>query len=230
MASESMHPVRLEAELEPGLSRWLWLVKWLLVIPHLIVLVFLGFAFVLLTLLAFVAVLFSGRYPRWIFDFNVGVLRWAWRVAYYSYAGLGTDRYPPFTLGEVPDYPARLELDYPERQRRGLPLIGRWLLGIPQYVIAGIFTGGGLEGRTSGAVPNALGPGLIGVLVAVAAIVLLFRGFYLRSIFELVLGLDRWVLRVVAYVAFLSPEYPPFRVDAGGQEPGATVPSAPSSA
>jgi|GraSoiStandDraft_4_1057263.scaffolds.fasta_scaffold432716_2 Domain of unknown function (DUF4389) len=206
------YPVRLEGDPTEPLSRWLWLVKWLLLIPHYICLIFLFVTLVLTTIAAFFVLLFTGRYPRGLFDWNVGVLRWAWRVAFYGYSALGTDRYPPFTMGEAPDYPARLEIDYPEQQRRGLPLIGWWLLGIPQYVIAGLLSGGGVGwGRYGG--------GVVGVLILVVALLLLFKNRYPRDVFDVMMAFNRWVVRVGTYALLMTPQYPPFRLDPGATEP-----------
>jgi hypothetical protein len=210
------YPVRLEGDLQPGLSRWLWLLKWFLLIPHLIVLGLLWFAFVVLTVVAFMTQLRGGRYPRQIFDFNLGVLRWTWRVNFYGYGALGTDRYPPFTLGPAPDYPARLEIDYPEEQATGQQLLSAWLAGIPQYVIAGILGGGA---GVAWAAEHSIFTGLIGILVLVAAVSLAVDGTYPRTLFEYVIGFNRWVIRVVAYGALMTTAYPPFLLDKGEREP-----------
>jgi hypothetical protein len=225
------YPVLIEGRLDPELSRWLWLVKWLLAIPHYIVLVFLWIAFFVLTIVAFFAILFTGRYPKGIFDFNVGVLRWTWRVGFYSYAALGTDRYPPFTLDEAPDYPATLGVAYPEKLSRGLVLVKWWLLAIPHYMLVGIFLGGGsyaaskAEGWAWGV---GFEGGLIGVLVLFAGVALLFTTRYPRGIFDFAVGLDRWVARVAAYAGLMTDRYPPFRLDQGAKDTTGLAPEIPS--
>src|SRR5690348_5768057 len=143
MPSQISGPVAVAGMLEPRLSRGLWLVKWLLVVPHAVILFFLWVAAAVLTVVAWFAILVTGRYPRSVFDFNLGVLRWSWRVWFYTYGALGTDRYPPFTLGPAPDYPATLHIAYPERLSRGLVLVKSWLLAIPHYLVVGFFLGAG---------------------------------------------------------------------------------------
>ena len=228
--SATAYPVRVDAKLDAPLSRWLWLAKWLLAIPHYIVLAFLWLAFVVLSAVAFVAILFTGRYPRAIFDFNVGVLRWTWRVQYYAYGALGTDRYPPFTLQDDPSYPARLAIDYPGRLSRGLVLVKWWLLAIPHYFIVGLFAGGGwfAASRLGDQHFNWAGGGLIGLMVLIAAVILAATGRYPDSIFGFVLGMNRWVLRVAAYACLMTDQYPPFRLDTGGSDPSAMIMTGPA--
>lgn len=225
------YPVRVEGAVEPSGSRALWLVKWLLLIPHIIVLVFLWIGFAVASLIAFFAILITGRYPRALFGYSVGVLRWSWRVHYYGYGALGTDRYPPFTLADVADYPAHYEVPYPERLSRGLVLVKWWLLAVPHYLVLGTFIGGGLwvgARGEDGFRDGGGGPGLIGILVLISAIALLFTGRYPRSIYDLVLGLDRWALRVAAYAGLMRDEYPPFRLDMGGPDPASDAVDRPS--
>jgi hypothetical protein len=217
------YPARLNGRLDSELSRALWLVKWILVIPHLIVLFFLWVGFSVSTVVAGFAILFTGRYPRAIFNYNVGVLRWNWRVGFYAYSALGTDRYPPFTLAAT-GYPADLEVDYPERLSHGLVLVKWWLLVLPHLFILAIITGGTWSWTRSEATPWARatdsGFSLLGLLVVIAAVILLFSGRYRRGLFDLILGLNRWFYRVVVYAALMRDEYPPFRLDQGPIDPG----------
>lgn len=201
------YPVVVRARLDTQLGRWRWLVKWFLALPHLVALAFLWIAFVVLTVVAGVSIAFTGRYPRGIFDFNVGVMRWTWRVQFYAFT-LGTDRYPPFSLDADPDYPAELDVPYPEGLSRGLVWVKWWLLALPHYLVVALFAGGAQ-----------IGGGLIAVLVLIAAVTLAVTRRYPASIFDFVMGMHRWCWRVAAYAALMRDEYPPFRLDTGPDEP-----------
>ena len=219
---QAPYPVCLTGELDPQLSRWMWLVKWFLAIPHYVVLAFLWIGFLVTTVIAGFAILFTGRYPRSLFDFNVGVLRWSWRVGFYALAAIGTDRYPPFTLART-DYPADFDVAYPERLSHGLVLV-KWLLAIPQLIIVGLFTANipfwwtTRNDWSSG--ESVAGISFLELLVIIVGFFLLITQQYPRALFDLLVGLNRWVYRVTAYVALMRDEYPPFRLDQGPHEPG----------
>jgi hypothetical protein len=216
----AVYPARLTGELEP-VSRWLWLAKWVLLIPHLLVLALLWPVLVVTTIVAGFAILITGRYPRPLFDFSVGVLRWTWRVGFYGYSALGTDRYPPFTLART-DYPADFDVAYPEHLSRGLVLVKSWLLAIPHLIIIGLLTAPwywAANWSSADTGRNTAGVSLLGVLVLVAGLALLFTRRYPGRLFDLIMGINRWVYRVITYVALLRDEYPPFRLDQGPHEP-----------
>ena len=197
------YPVSIRGELTVPPGSGLWLIKWLLAIPHFFILCFLWIGFVVAWVIALFAIVFTSKYPRGLFDYNVGVLRWMWRVGFYSYEALGTDKYPPFSLKPDDDYPADLEIEYPERLSRGLVLVKWWLLAIPHYIVTSLFQGGGgQESRV----------GLTFILAIFGAIAVMFKGKYPEDIFKLVVGTNRWSYRVVAYATLMTDKYPPFRL------------------
>ena len=185
----------------------------------------------MVTVIAFFAILFTGKYPRGLFDFNVGVLRWRWRVLFYAVFALGTDKYPPFSLKPNVEYPAELEIDYPERLHRGLVLIKWWLLAIPHYLILIAFYGGVrfFDSNDAGGWGGGyLWVPLIPVLLLIAMVALLFTARYPKGLYDLVIGINRWAIRVRAYSSLMRDEYPPFRLDMGPREP--EPPAAPETA
>lgn len=214
-AGTENYPARIVGQLDPDLSRWKWLFKWLLAIPHYIVLCVLWLAFLVVTLAAGVAILFTGRYPASLFQFSVGVLRWNWRVSFYAYGVLGTDRYPPFTLARS-NYPAEFDVAYPQHLSHWQVLVKSWLFALPQLLIVGALTGG-----VWGASPDdsRAGISLLGLLVLIAAVILLFTGVYRVGLFNLLMGINRWVYRTVVYAALMRDDYPPFRLDQGPFDP-----------
>jgi len=195
------YPVSVKGELSHPPSPALWLIKWFLLIPHYVILAFLWIAYIFVAVIAFFAILFTGRFPRSLFDFNVGVLRWTWRVNFYGYNVLGTDRYPPFSLRSE-DYPADLKVEYPESLSRGLVLVKWWLLAVPHYLVVGILTGGFGASRA----------GLATLLALYGAIARMFGGKYPEDLFKTVVGFNRWALRVAAYAGLMTDQYPPFRL------------------
>jgi len=200
---KTLYPVSIRGELTEPLSRGWWLLKWLLGIPHYIILAFLWIAFVVVCIIAFFAILFTSKYPKGLFNFNLGVLRWTWRVGFYGYSALGTDKYPPFSLKPDDGYPADLMIEYPEKLSRGLVLVKWWLLAIPHYIVVAFLQGG---------MGNGSGGGLCSILAIFAAVALLFTGKYPNDIFKLVVGMNRWTYRVAAYVSLMTDQYPPFRL------------------
>jgi hypothetical protein len=184
-----VYPARFEITYPPELNRWLPLVKWLLVIPHLFVLTFLGIGAFFVAIYAFFAVLFTGRWPRGAFDYLVGTFRWAYRAVAYFH--LMVDDYPPFTLADVPSYPLRLNIEYPERIANWRPLV-QWLLAIPYLIVAGVLYW------------------LTGVLTIVAFFTVLFTKRIPRELFDLMVPGMRWQLRGNSYAYFMTDRYPPF--------------------
>ncbi len=214
------YPARLDGHLEEPLNRWLWLVKWALLVPHFLCLIGLWIAFSVLTVVAGISILFTARYPKSIFNFNVGVIRWTWRVEFYGLSAFGTDRYPPFSLKPDATYPADFDVEYPARLSRGLVLVKWWLLAIPQYFVVALLVGG-LGFNANGPWRIAGGGGLIALLALAGAVVLAVTGSYPRQLFDVTMGLNRWCYRVLVYAALMRDEYPPFRYDGGGSDPGA---------
>jgi hypothetical protein len=184
------YPVVLDVRHEVEYNRWLPLVKWLLVIPHFFVLGVVAIGALFAAAAAWFAVLFTGRYPRGIFDFLVGFQRWANRVGAYLY--LMTDRYPAFSLGPAEGDPVHFEIEYPEAGiDRWRPLL-HWLMVIPYAIVAGILAY------------------VLMLISVVAFFTILFTKRFPRELFNVAVICLRWNARSNAYYWFMTERYPPF--------------------
>jgi hypothetical protein len=187
-AAESTYPLVFDVEYPERLSRWLIFVKWLLVVPHLIILYALIAVAEIITVIAWFAILFTGRYPKGLFVFVVGIYRWYYNVL--AYAALLRDDYPPFSLS-AGQYPVTYDVEYPERLSR-LLIFFKWLLVLPNLIVLA----------------------LVGIAWYVTLIIawfaILFTGRYPEGLFRFAVGTIRWSARVNAYVLLLRDEYPPF--------------------
>lgn len=182
------YPVRYDVQYQEKHSRLLLFFRWLLAIPHFLILYALGVVANVITLIAFFSILFTKKYPRGLFDLVVNVHRWQANVG--AYIVMFRDEYPPFSW-DAGKYPVTYEADYPDEMARFAPLY-KWLLVIPNLIVL--------------------------LLVSIVAIVLwvvawfsiLFTGTFPRGMFDFIVGAHRWSLRVNAYVYLLTDKYPPY--------------------
>lgn len=188
----SPSPVVYEVEYPESLSRLLIFVKWLLALPHFIVLYALSIAASIAWLISFFVILFTGKYPEGMFNFMVGFFRWSANVS--AYTGLLRDEYPPFSL-DAGAYPVTVDIQYPaEGLNRWLVLI-KWLLIIPNIIVlAFVFIA-------------------VFLTQVIAWFAILFTGKYPRGLFDFAVGAYRWNQRANAYMYFLRDEYPPFGLE-----------------
>lgn len=183
------YPLRADIDRQAEYTRFLPLVKWLLAIPHYIVLILLAIGAFFAIVIAWFAVVFTRRYPRSLFDYVVGVFRWSWRVI--AYVLLMTDRYPPFSLQDDPTYPARFDIEYPDEVDRWRPVV-QWLLVIPYLLVANILAY------------------LAYLLAFFAFFTILFTKRFPEGMFKIVLVALRWQARGNAYQYWMTTRYPPW--------------------
>jgi hypothetical protein len=188
----SGYPVTYSLDEPASLSRWLWLFKGLLIIPHLIVLWVLGFVSYFVSFFMWIAILITGKRPRGLFDFTLGVNRWSMRViAYYAHM---TDRYPPFSMDDRDDYPMRLTAEFDPSANR-LTTFFRWILAIPHWIIVGVL----------GFVSS--------VVMFIHIIYVVIFGKPHPEMFKLLVGINRWTARETLYSLLITDQYPPFSLD-----------------
>jgi Domain of unknown function (DUF4389) len=231
------YPVRVRIEYSPRSSRtWalltITLIKFLLLLPHALALFLLGLAAFFAFVAAQVVVLVRGVYPRPLFEFVAGVLRWQARV--YAFALSLTDRYPPFSLEPLPDYPVDLEIVYPQRSSTWLASLS--IAGLLLWLFVVLPLGWGAAGAVhSGSLPaiqpldyltNARLYGLLPhllmlmflflatlVVFAVGQVMILIGASLPAGMHAFIAGWVRWMVRTWAWLYGLVDRYPPFTTE-----------------
>ena len=189
MAASTMseYPVAFDVAYPESPNRWLILVRWLLALPHFLVLSLLGILASVVWVVSFFTILIARSYPDSLYRFTVGVSRWSVNVTAYV---LFLDRYPPFSMEEGAYEGVTFSVERPDFNR-WLVLV-KWLLVIPHAIVLGLL--------------------IVVAKVAVVPLVLgvLVLGQYPRPLFDFLVGVGRWNARVSAYMTFLVDRYPPF--------------------
>ena len=191
-ATSSGYPVNLEMDHQEEYSRFLPIIKWLLLIPQYFVYFFVVIGAMFVAFAAFFAVLFTAKYPRGMWDYMVGVQRWGLRLNAYAY--FATDKYPPFTLQETPEDTVRLFAEYPEHVSRWRALFA-WLVGIPYFIVAYVVI-------------------IIGQICSFFGFfTILFTKKLPMGLFDMIRKAMLWSTRAGFYMYFMSTVYPPFDWD-----------------
>jgi hypothetical protein len=188
MAGE--YPAALDVDPPAQQDRLSVLLRLLFVIPHIVLLAFVGIASAVVTLLAWFAIVITGRYPEGMLRFSVGALRWSTRVQ--AYIALLTDRYPPFSLDDDRSYPVRLHVASEVEERNRLTAAFRLLLAIPHWIVLGVLNL------------------VVRVLLVIAWVIALLTGSVPGGLHEFLAGWLRWSTRVSSYVLLQVDPYPPF--------------------
>jgi hypothetical protein len=190
-AASAPYPVRLDVKYPEELSK-LTFVKWILLIPHAIILYALNIVWAVLSVIAFFSILFTGKYPEGLFNFNYGIVRWQANVT--AYFDLLSDEYPPFSFDAGAYAPVSLEIDTPSNLQQFAPLY-KWILAIPHFIILYFL-------------------GIIAFFAVIyAGIMVLVNGKYPEGVYKFVVGVQRWSLRATTYAFFMHDQYPPFSMD-----------------
>ncbi len=184
------YPIALAADGPAPQSRLTVFFRIFMVIPHIIVLYALGIAQQVITLIAWFAILFTGKYPAGMYGFSAGVLRWQGRVNAYIY--LLTGVYPPFSLDEMYDYPVRIGVMTQTDNRNRLTTFFRLFMIIPHIIVLYLV---------------GLAAGIVWIISWFAALI---TGSVPEGMHNFLVGVQRWSTRVGGYTALLTDEYPPF--------------------
>jgi hypothetical protein len=195
-AGNGDYPIDFQADYpEAGIARWRAFFQGFLLIPHAIVLFFVGIGVLFAWIAAWFAILITGKYPRGIFDFIAGSVHWSNRYTGFQY--WFTEQYPPFSLEAEPDYPVRTRIDYPPDGK-----IARWrvlvqgLLAIPHFIVIMFLFIAEL------------------VVQIIAFFSILFTRQWPRSMFDFTVGIIRWRTRAYGYGYYwFTEQYPPFSLD-----------------
>ena len=199
-----MYPISYEADYEAeGRNRLTVFFRYLLSIPWLIVAAIYGFVAELATIVAWFALVFTGRYPEGLYNFNAGYLRMQNRVNGFSY--LLTDEWPSFNGQDDPGYPIRIGVAAPLDQYSRMKVLFRLIVGIPVYLLA---------------IVQAV---ILGVCTLIAWFALVFTARHPAGLFNPMRSASAYLTRAAAYFLLLTEDWPPFSLEAEPAAPAGAI-------